>query len=200
MNTQGWSPLFFYFYLFIYLFYFLCNFFISWRLIILQYCSGFCHTLTWISHGYTCRLISFRMDWLDLLAVQGTLKSLLQHHNSKASILWCSTSFMVQLSHPYMTTEKAITLIRQNLPGNIMSLLFNMLPRFVIAFLPRRFPISVRLIEIGVDLLTIICSILSSLLWSCLRAGTYLGNPSVLTRHSTYIYQMNKWMHSEMNM
>ena len=145
-------------------------------------------------------LISFRMDWLDLLAVQGTLKSLLQHHNSKASILWCSTSFMVQLSHPYMTTEKAITLIRQNLPGNIMSLLFNMLPRFVIAFLPRRFPISVRLIEIGVDLLTIICSILSSLLWSCLRAGTYLGNPSVLTRHSTYIYQMNKWMHSEMNM
>ena len=78
------------------------------------------------------------MDWLDLLAVQGTLKSLLQHHNSKASILWLSGFFMVQLSHPYMTTGKTIALIRQTFVGKIiMSLLFNMLSRFVIAFLPR---------------------------------------------------------------
>jgi len=72
-------------------------------------------------------LISFRMDWLDLLAVQGTLKSLLQHHSSKASILWCSVVFMVQLSHPYMTTEKTMALTRQPFVGKVMSLLFNML-------------------------------------------------------------------------
>ena len=82
-------------------------------------------------------LISFRMDWLDLPAVQGTLKSLLQHHSSKASILWCSAFFTVKLSHPYMTTGKNIALTRQTLVGKVMSLLFNMLPRLVITFLPR---------------------------------------------------------------
>ena len=82
-------------------------------------------------------LISFRMDWLDCLAVQGTLKSLLQHHNSKASILWCSTFFTVQLSPPYMTTGKSIALTRRTFVGKIMSLLFNMLSRLVITFLPR---------------------------------------------------------------
>ena len=82
-------------------------------------------------------LISFRMDWLDLLVVQGTLKSLLQHHSSKASILQCSAFFMVQLSHPYMTTGKAIALTTQTLVCKVMSLLFNMLSRLVIAFLLR---------------------------------------------------------------
>ena len=82
-------------------------------------------------------LISFRIDWLNLLAVQGTLNSLLQHHSSKASILGCSAFFMVQLSHPYMTTGKTIALTRQTFVGKIMSLLFNTLSRFVIAFLPR---------------------------------------------------------------
>ena len=82
-------------------------------------------------------LISFRMDWLDLFAVQGTLKSLLQHHSSKASVLQCSALFMVQLSHPYMTTEKTIALTRWTFIGKVMSLLFNMLSRSVIAFLPR---------------------------------------------------------------
>ena len=73
-------------------------------------------------------LISFRMDWMDLLAVQGTLKSLLQHHSSKASILWCSAFFIVQLSHPYMTTGKTIALTRQTFDGKVMSLLFNIEP------------------------------------------------------------------------
>ena len=82
-------------------------------------------------------LISFKMDWLDLLAVQGTLKSLLQHHYSKASILQCSAFFNVQLSHPYMTTGKIIALTRWTFVGKVMSLLFNMLSRFVIAFLVR---------------------------------------------------------------
>ena len=82
-------------------------------------------------------LISFRMDWLDLLAVQGTFKSLLQHHSSKASILWCSAFFIVQLSHPYMTTEKTIALTIWTYVGKIMSLFFNMLSRLVITFLPR---------------------------------------------------------------
>ena len=82
-------------------------------------------------------LISFGMDWLDLLAVQGTLKSLLQHHRSKASILCCSAFFIVQLSHPYMTTGKTIALTRQTFVDNVMSLLFNMLSRLIIAFLPR---------------------------------------------------------------
>ena len=81
--------------------------------------------------------ISFRIDWLDLLAVQGTLKSLLQHHSSKASILWCLAFFTVQLSHPYMTTGKTIALTRQTLVSKVMSLLFNMLSQLVITFLPR---------------------------------------------------------------
>ena len=83
-------------------------------------------------------LISFRMDGLDFLAVQGTLKSLLQYHSSKASILQRSAFFIVQLSHPYMTTGKTIALTRQTLVGKVMSLLFNMLSRLVITFLPRR--------------------------------------------------------------
>ena len=82
-------------------------------------------------------LISFRMDWLDLLAVQGTLKSLLQNHSSKAPILWHSTFFIVQLSHPYMTTGKTIALTRRTFVGKVMSLLFNKLSRLVIIFLPR---------------------------------------------------------------
>ena len=82
-------------------------------------------------------LISFRMDWLELLAVQGTLKSLLQHHSSKASTLWRSAFFIVQLSHPYITTGKTIASTRQTFVGKVMSLLFNMLSRLVITFLPR---------------------------------------------------------------
>ena len=82
-------------------------------------------------------LISFRMDWLDCLAFQGTLKSLLQHHSSKASILWLSAFFIVQLSYPYMTTGKTIALTRLTFVGKIISLLFNMLSMLVITFLPR---------------------------------------------------------------
>ena len=82
-------------------------------------------------------LISLRMDWLDLFAVQGTLKSLLQHHSSKASILQCSAFFIVQLSHPYMTTGKTTALTRRTFVGKVMSLLFNTLSRLVITFLPR---------------------------------------------------------------
>ena len=82
-------------------------------------------------------LISFRMDWLDLLAVQGTLESLLQHHSSKASILQCSAFFIVQLSHPYMTTGKTIALTIQTFIDKVMSLLFNMQSRLLITFLPR---------------------------------------------------------------
>ena len=82
-------------------------------------------------------LISFRINWFDLLAVQGTLKSLLQHHSSKASILWCSVFFIVQLSHPYMTTGKTTALIKWTTVGKVMSLFFNMLSRLVIAFLLR---------------------------------------------------------------
>ena len=82
-------------------------------------------------------LISFRIDWFDLLAVQGTLKRLLQHHSSKISILWCSAFFMVQLSQPYMTTGRTIALTIQIFVGKVMSLIFNMFSRLVIAFLPR---------------------------------------------------------------
>ena len=82
-------------------------------------------------------LIPFRMDWLDLLAVQGTLKSLLQHHNLKALILWRTAFFIVQLSHPYMTTGKTIALTRRTFVGKVMSLLFTMLSMLVITFLPR---------------------------------------------------------------
>ena len=83
-------------------------------------------------------LVSFRIDWFDLHAVQGTHRSLLQHHNSKASTLWCSAFFIVQLSNPHKTTGKTIALTRWTFVGEVMSLLFNMLSRFVIAFLPRR--------------------------------------------------------------
>ena len=83
------------------------------------------------------RLISFQMDWLDLLAVQGTLMSLLQHHSSKASILWLSAFFMVQLSHSYMTTRKIIALTMRTFVSKVISLLFNMLSKLVVAFLPR---------------------------------------------------------------
>ena len=82
-------------------------------------------------------LISFRMDWMDILTVQGTLKSLRQHQSSKPSILWCSAFFIVQLSHPYMTTGKTTALTRQTFVGKVMSLLFNILSRLVITFLPR---------------------------------------------------------------
>ena len=82
-------------------------------------------------------LICFGMDWLDLLAVQGTLKNLLQHHSSKASVLQCSTFFIVQLSHPYMTTGKTVALTGRTFVGKVMSLLFNMLSRLIITFLPR---------------------------------------------------------------
>ena len=85
------------------------------------------------------RLISFRMDWLDLLVVQGTLESVLQHPSSKASILQCSAFFIVQLSHPFMTTGKTIALTRRTFVGKVVSLLFNMLSRFVITFLSRKF-------------------------------------------------------------
>ena len=89
------------------------------------------------SFQWTLRLISLRMDWLNLLAVQGTCKSLLQHHSSKASILWCSAFFTVQLSHPYMTTGKSTALTRWTFVGKVTSLLFNMLSKFVRAFRPR---------------------------------------------------------------
>ena len=82
-------------------------------------------------------VVSFRIDWFDLLAIQGTLKSLLHHHSSKASILWCSVFFMVQFSHPYMTTGKTIALTRWIFDDKVISLLFSMLSRLVIAFLPR---------------------------------------------------------------
>ena len=88
------------------------------------------------SNGYS-RLIPFKMDWLDLLAVKGTLQNLLQHHSSKTSILQCLALFIVQLSHPYMTTRKNIALTRQTFIGKVMSLLFNMLSRLVTTFLPR---------------------------------------------------------------
>ena len=92
-------------------------------------------------------LISYRMDWLDLLEVQGTLKSLLQHHSSKASILWRSAFFTVQLSRPYITTGKTIALTRWTFVGKVMSLLFNMLSRLVITFLPRSKRLSVSWLQ-----------------------------------------------------
>ena len=92
-------------------------------------------------------LISFRMDWLDLLAVQGTLKSLLQHHSSKVSIFQCSAFLTVQISHPYMTTGKTIALTRQAFVGKVTSLLFNMLSRLVITFLPRSKPLLISWLQ-----------------------------------------------------
>ena len=99
-------------------------------------CCSFSFSIFSSSSEYS-GLTSFRIDWFDLLAVQGTLKSLLQHHSSKASILWCSTFFIVQLSHPYMTTGKTIALTWQTFVGKVMSLLFNMLSRLVRTFLQR---------------------------------------------------------------
>ena len=92
-------------------------------------------------------LVSFRMGWLDLLAVQGTLKSLPQHHSSKVSVLWHSAFFIVQLSHPYMTTGKTVALTRWTFVGKVMSLLFNMLFRLVIAFLPRSKRLSISWLQ-----------------------------------------------------
>ena len=92
-------------------------------------------------------LISFRMNWLDLLAVQGTLKSLLQHHSSKASILQCSAFFIVQLSYPYMTTGKTMALTRRTFVDKVMSLFFNMLSRLVITFLPRSKCLLISLLQ-----------------------------------------------------
>ena len=97
-------------------------------------------------------LISFIMDWLDLLAVQGTLKSLLQHHHSKASILRCSAFFTVQLSHPYMTTGKTIALTRRTFVGKETSLLLNMLSRLLITFLPRRKPYNPAIPLLGIHI------------------------------------------------
>ena len=94
-------------------------------------------------------LISFRMDWLDILAVQGTLKSLLQHHSSKASIFWCSAFFKVQLSNLYMTTGKTTALTRWTFLGKVMSLLFNMLSRLVITFLPRSKHLLISWMHLG---------------------------------------------------
>ena len=112
------------------------------RIRVFSYESGLC--ITWPEYwdfsitpsNEHPGLISFRMDWLDLLAVQGTLKSLLQHHSSKASILRCSAFFILQLSHSYMTTRKTISLTRLTFVGKVMSLLFNMLSVFIIAFHP----------------------------------------------------------------
>ena len=100
------------------------------------------------------RLISFRMDWLDL-AIQGTLKSLLQHHNAKASILQHSAFFIVQLSHPYMTTGKSIALTRWTFVGKVMSLLLNMLSRLVITFLPRSKHLVIGLLSLLIRLLSL---------------------------------------------
>ena len=99
----------------------------------------------WIS-----RLISFRIEWFDLLAVQGTLKRFLQHHSSKASILRCSAFFIVQLLHPYMTTGKTIALTSQTFVGKVMSLLLNMLSRLVIAFLPRSKCLLISWLEVTI--------------------------------------------------
>ena len=99
------------------------------------------------------RLISFRMDWLDLLAVQGNLKSLLQHHSSKASILWCSAFFILQLSHSYMTTGKTIALTKQTFVRKVKSLFFKMLSRLVVAFLPRSKRLLISWLKLSLTLL-----------------------------------------------
>ena len=111
-------------------------------------------------------LISFRMDRLDLLAVQGTLKSLLQHHSSKASILWHSAFFIVQLSHPYMTTGKTIALTRWTFLGKVMSLIFNMLSRLVLTFLPRSSSSSLSVVSNSLRL----CSLPGSSVHGVLQA------------------------------
>ena len=109
-------------------------------------------------------LISFRIDWFDLLAIQGTLKILLQHHSSKASVLQCSAFFIVQLSHPHMTTGKTIALTRQTFVGKVMSLLFNVLSRLVIAFLPRSKCLIISWLQSpSAGILSSICQVLSSI-------------------------------------
>ena len=108
-------------------------------------------------------LISFKMYWLDLLAVQGTLRRLLQHHSSKASILWCSAFFIVQLSHPYMTTGKTKALTRQTFVDKVMYLLFNMLSRLVITFLPRVVPFAY--LRLSIFLLATLIPACDSLGW-----------------------------------
>ena len=102
-------------------------------------------------------LISFRIDWFDLLAVQGTLKSLLQHHNSKASILWLSAFFMVQLSNSYMITGKTIALTRRTFVGKVMSLLFNMLSRLLIVDVPKYLPPDEQMNKHGISTLLLFC-------------------------------------------
>ena len=117
-------------------------------------------------------LISFRTDWLDLLAVQGTLKSLLQHHSSKASILRCSAFFTVQLSHPYMTTGKTIALTRWTFVGKVMSLFFNMLSRLVTTFLPRSKHLLISWLQSP-----------SAVIWTLVGLKKTLGTPG--SRHPT---------------
>ena len=108
----------------------------NWLLASGDQCIGTSVSASSLSNEYS-GLIFFRIDWFDLLTVQGTLKSLFKHHGSKVSILWCSAFFIVQLSHPYTTTGKTTPSTRQNFVGKVMSLLFNMLSRLVITFLPR---------------------------------------------------------------
>ena len=122
-------------------------------------------------------LISFRMDWLDLLAVQGTLKSLLLHHSSKASILRCSVFFTVQLSYPYMTTGKTIALTRWTFVGKVMSLLFNMLSRLVLTFLPRGKHLLISLLQ---SPSAVICLALCKTLWELLEMGLLPVNSELL--------------------
>ena len=130
------------------------------------------------------------MDWLDLLAVQGTLKSLLQHHSSKASILLCSAFFVVQLSHPYMTTAKTIALIRQTFVGKVMSLLFNMLSRLVITFLPRSKHLLISWINLSLTFrmpckfLSIMCMMFYHLLLIRFSSFIYLRLPTGSTHSS----------------
>ena len=121
-------------------------------------------------------VISFRMDWLDLLAVQGTLKSLLQHHSSKASIFRRSAFFMVQLSHPYTTTGKTIALTRQPFVGKVMSLLFNMLSRLVLTFLPRSKCLLISWLQWETNLITYTQEIqLNKIIKTVRQNGVYMS-------------------------
>ena len=132
-------------------------------------------------------LSSFRMDWLDLLAVQGTLKSLLQHHSSKASILRRSTFFTAQLSHPYMTTRKTIALTRRTFVGKVMSLLLNMLSRLVITFLPRSKHLLISFIHSQ-------CCANHHTLQNI--SVTPKGNPVPISSHSPLIFSSTPALHS----
>ena len=133
-------------------------------------------------HEYS-GLISFRIDWLDLLAVQGTLKSLLQYHSSEASILWYSAFFLVQLSHPYMTTGKTIALTRWTSVDKVMSLLFNMLSRLVIAFLPRSKCLLISWLLIIIDN---ICNVFDRILLIInLKISSYISSNQVLLQRAS---------------